>query len=47
MTLSEAEKALEGFWNEWGAPVPRMHAVLLWRKERLFSYLELLYAWKR
>ncbi|ADN02274.1 hypothetical protein STHERM_c13330 [Spirochaeta thermophila DSM 6192] len=42
----EAEKALEGFWKEWGARAPRMSAALLWRKERLFSYLELPYEWK-
>ncbi|ADN01550.1 hypothetical protein STHERM_c05900 [Spirochaeta thermophila DSM 6192] len=42
----EAEKALEGFWKEWGARAPRMTAALLWRKDRLFSYLELPYEWK-
>ncbi|AEJ60739.1 MULE transposase, conserved domain-containing protein [Spirochaeta thermophila DSM 6578] len=43
----EAEGACEAFVKKWAPKAPRMTAALLWRKERLFSYLELPYAWKK
>nr|WP_245523385.1 transposase [Spirochaeta thermophila] len=42
----EAEEAFEAFVKKWATKAPRMTAALLWRKERLFSYLELPYEWK-
>ncbi|AEJ60679.1 MULE transposase, conserved domain-containing protein [Spirochaeta thermophila DSM 6578] len=42
----DAARALEAFVKKWAAKAPRMTASLLWRKDRLFSYLELPYEWK-